>query len=74
MSGPARRKVAGLVVYGGDMVAYGNPCAWESTRPDDPSASLDELVAALSAQASRDATPPDKALIETDRDRIRTHN
>ena len=49
---------ARLVVYGGDMLIYGDPCAWEATRPDDPVASLDELVAALSAQASRDATPP----------------
>jgi hypothetical protein len=49
---------AGLVVYGKDMLVYGDPCAWESTRPDDPAASLDELVAALSAQTSRDASPP----------------
>ena len=49
---------AALVVYGGDMFVYGDPCAWESTRPDNPAASLDELVAALSAQASRDATEP----------------
>lgn len=49
---------AGLIVYGGDMSVYGDPCAWESTRPDDAMASLDELIAALAAQASRDATPP----------------
>lgn len=49
---------AGLFVYGGDMLVYGDPCEWESTRPDDPATSLDEFVAALSAQASRDATPP----------------
>ena len=49
---------AGLIVYGGDMLVYGDPCAWESTRPDAPAGSLDELVAALSAQASRDATEP----------------
>ncbi len=49
---------AGLIVYGGDMLVYGDPCAWESTRPAEPAASLDELVAALSAQASRDATEP----------------
>jgi len=49
---------AGLIVFGGAMSVYGDPCAWESTRPDAPVASLDELVAALSAQASRDATPP----------------
>jgi hypothetical protein len=47
---------AKLVVYGGGLSVYGDPCAWESTRPDDPAASLDEIVAALSAQASRDAT------------------
>jgi hypothetical protein len=56
MAGPPEG--AGLIVYGGDMLVYGDPCAWESTRPDDPAASLDELVAALSAQASRDATAP----------------
>lgn len=56
MAGPPQG--AGLIVYGGDMLVYGDPCAWESTRPDDPAASLDEMVAALSAQASRDATPP----------------
>lgn len=56
MAGPPQG--AGLIVYGGDMVVYEDPCAWESTRPDDPVASLDELVAALSAQASREATPP----------------
>ena len=47
-----------LIGFGGDMSVYGDPCAWESTRPDDPAASLDELVAALSAQTSRDATAP----------------
>jgi hypothetical protein len=49
---------AGLSVWGADMLVYGDPCAWESTRPDDPAASLDELVASLSAQASREATAP----------------
>jgi hypothetical protein len=56
MAGPPQG--AGLTVWRGDAFVYGDPCAWESTRPDDPAASLDELVAALSAQASRDATPP----------------
>jgi hypothetical protein len=56
MAGPPRG--AGLTVWGGNAFVYGDPCAWESTRPDDPVASLDELVAALSAQASRDATAP----------------
>ena len=56
MAGPPQG--AGLIGFGGRMSVYGDPCAWESTRPDDPAASLDELVAALSAQASRDATAP----------------
>lgn len=56
MAGPPQG--AGLSVFGGDMFIYGDPCAWESTRPDDTVASLDEAVAALSAQATRDATPP----------------
>lgn len=56
MAGPPQG--AGLIVFGGDMSVYGDPCAWESTRPDDPVASLDEAVTALSAQASRDATLP----------------
>lgn len=35
-----------------------DPCHFESTMPDTPSSTVDELVAALSAQASRDATAP----------------
>jgi hypothetical protein len=45
-------------LLGRSVAVVRDPCAWESTRPDDPAASLDELVAALSTQASRDATPP----------------
>ena len=37
---------------------YGDPCQWSTTRPDAPIATVDELVAALTAQASRDATDP----------------
>jgi len=36
----------------------GDACHSESTLPDTPSATVDELVAALSAQASRDASAP----------------
>ena len=49
---------ARLRVFGGNLFVYGDPCAWESTRPDVPAASLDEFAAALSAQASRNATEP----------------
>jgi hypothetical protein len=37
---------------------YGDPCQWSTTRPDTPSTTVDELVEALSAQASRDASAP----------------
>jgi hypothetical protein len=54
---------AALVVFGGDMLVYGDPCNWEATAPDAPATSLDELVAALSAQASRNATAPVDATV-----------
>jgi hypothetical protein len=54
---------AKIVVYGGGLSVYGDPCAWESTRPDNPATSLDELVDALSAQASRDATAPEDVTV-----------
>jgi hypothetical protein len=37
---------------------YGDPCDWSSTRPDTPSTTVDDVVAALAAQASRDASEP----------------
>ena len=37
---------------------YGDPCQWSTTRPDTPSTTVDEVVVALTAQASRDATAP----------------
>jgi hypothetical protein len=36
----------------------GDACNWESSLPDTPSATIEEFVAALSAQASRDASAP----------------
>lgn len=35
-----------------------DPCASESTRPDEPLTTPDEIVAALAAQSSRDASEP----------------
>lgn len=49
---------AGMITFFGDLYVYGDPCAWSTTRPDTPSTTVDELVAALTAQASRDATAP----------------
>ncbi len=37
---------------------YGDPCHWSTTRPDAPATTVDEVVAALTAQASRDASEP----------------
>jgi hypothetical protein len=49
---------AGLIVFFGDSYPYGDPCRWLSTRPETPATTTDEVVAALGAQASRDASEP----------------
>ena len=49
---------AGMIVFSGELYVYGDPCQWESTRPEAPATTVDELVAALTAQATRDATTP----------------
>jgi hypothetical protein len=35
-----------------------HPCQWESTMPDTPASTLDEIVAALGSQATRNASAP----------------
>lgn len=48
---------AGIITFiGDDLYVYGDPCDWSTTRPDTPATTIDELVAALAAQASRDAS------------------
>ena len=42
----------------GELYVYGDPCHWASTKPDVPVATVDEVIAALSAQPSRDASTP----------------
>jgi hypothetical protein len=49
---------AGMIVFFGDLYVYGDPCEWATTRPDTPATTVDEAVAALTAQALRDATEP----------------
>jgi len=49
---------SGMIVFTGPLYVYGEPCQWEGTAPETPATTVDELVAALSAQASRDATEP----------------
>jgi len=51
---------AGLIVFAvaDGYYVYGDPCRWSTTRPETPATTVDELVAALAAQASRDASEP----------------
>lgn len=49
---------AGMIVFYGDLFPYGDPCRWLSTRPETPASTVDEVVAALEAQALRDASSP----------------
>lgn len=49
---------SGVIVFQGPLYVYGDPCHWSTTTPDTPATTVDELVAALSAQASRDAEAP----------------
>lgn len=49
-----------MIVWAGvdHLYVYGDPCDWSSTRPQTPSTTVDEVAAALAAQASRDASAP----------------
>jgi hypothetical protein len=40
------------------LYVFGDPCAWSTTTPDAPATTVDELMAALAAQALRDASAP----------------
>lgn len=58
---------AGLIVFAGDpggLYIYGDPCRWSTTAPSAPSGTVDDVVAALTAQASRDATAPVDVIID----------
>ena len=43
----------GMIVYGSveEYYVYGDPCHWQTTKPETPAATVDEMVAALQAQA-----------------------
>ncbi len=43
---------------GTPFYVYGDPCQWKSTTPDTPATTVDEIVTALAAQASRAASTP----------------
>ena len=42
----------------GPLYVFGDPCAWSTTKPNAPATTVDELMAALAAQALRDASTP----------------
>jgi RNA polymerase sigma-70 factor (ECF subfamily) len=46
------------VWHGPEWYIPGNPCQWQSTMPDTPATTLDEIVAALGSQATRNASAP----------------
>jgi hypothetical protein len=48
----------GFLVFPGDLWIYGDPCTWSTTTPDTPATTVDEIIAALASQASRDASEP----------------
>lgn len=48
----------GSVPPGTGFFVPGDPCRWTSTRPETPATTVEEMVAALAAQASRDASEP----------------
>lgn len=49
---------ATLLSSAADVYVYGDPCRWETTKPDAAVATVDEAVAALSTQRSREASAP----------------
>jgi len=53
----------GFLVYPGDLWIYGDPCAWSTTTPDTPASTVDEIIAALASQASRDASEPSEITV-----------
>lgn len=56
---------AGLIgPWFGPLHVYGDPCRWLTGRPDAPATTVEELVAALSAQASREASTPGDVTVD----------
>ena len=50
---------AGMIgPFVGDIYVPADPCQWSTTMPDTPATTVDAVVAALQAQASRDASAP----------------
>ncbi len=57
-SGADPPRGAGMITFTGPLHVFGDPCRWSTTKPGTPAKTVDELVTALSAQASRNASAP----------------
>ena len=53
---PAHNDTAIIARFRGGGWVYGDPCHWSTTLPDSPATTVDEIIAALARQASRDAS------------------
>ncbi len=62
-AGPDGAYMLGVWV-GPDPLIPGDPCQWESTMPDTPAATLDEIVAALGSQATRNASAAEDVTVD----------
>jgi hypothetical protein len=56
---------AGIIAFtvNKEFYVYADPCSWSSTRPDSPATTVDELVAALANQASRNPSAPEEITV-----------
>lgn len=57
---------AGLIVFPDDIewLVPTDPCRWSSTLPETPATTVEQLVAALGSQDSRDASEPTEVSID----------
>ena len=54
----AKNDTAMIVFVQREYIVYGDACQWRTTIPDTPVTTVDDFVAALSSQASREASEP----------------
>jgi hypothetical protein len=56
---------AGIIAFTVDeeFYVYGDPCTWSTTRPDTPATTVDELVAGLADQRSRNPSAPERITV-----------
>lgn len=55
----------GIIAFTVDkkFYVYGDPCDWRSTKPETPATTVDELIAALASQASRNPSAPEQITV-----------